>query len=568
MASWWGKNQLRGREIDPEDIFLDSSNMARLNAQQLEGRIERPVSTFAIVFVGVLFAFVALVYAGQAFNLQILKGKAYADISRNNRLDRSVLFATRGIITDRSGTELAWNEPQEDVASSTTPFALRSYTGAAGFSHLLGFIRYPKADASGEWWREEYTGVAGAEHFFNDILAGQNGSLMSETDARGKLVREDIVDPPKNGDTLKLSIDASLQTKLEETLANHAKSQGFQGGAGVIMDVHTGELLSLVSFPEYDNAAFGNGDSDAIAAANANPAKPLLDRAVAGVYAPGSIVKPIFAAAGLQEGIITPETQIFSSGQLELPNPYDPNNPSIFKDWKAHGLMDLRHAIAVSSDVYFYEVGGGFGAQKGLGIAKIDEYARKFGLGSATGFRVENEADGTIPTPEWKAKVFNGDPWRIGDTYHTAIGQYGFQVTPLQVVRYVAAIANGGRLMTPQIVADGPSASKSVGISDANLQVVREGMRMAVHSQYTDRTERALDMDGIDIAGKTGTAQIGVHNENMNSWAIGFWPYENPKYAFAVVLEKGPAGTLSGAAPAMTNFFYWLRDTKPEYVSH
>jgi penicillin-binding protein 2 len=222
----------------------------------------------------------------------------------------------------------------------------------------------------------------------------------------------------------------------------------------------------------------------------------------------------------------------------------------------------MRRAIAVSSDVYFYAIGGGFQDQKGLGIAKIDEYARRFGFGALTGFIFDGEAEGVIPTPEWKEKVFD-DPWRLGDTYNTAIGQYGFQVSPLQVVRYVGALANGGTLLTPQLVMGATAEAKNVGVSDAELQVVREGMRAAV----TDGgTAAALNISGIEIAGKTGTAQVGAHNEYMNSWAIGFWPASKPKYAFAVVLEKAPAGTNSGAAPAMSNFFYWLRDTKPEYL--
>lgn len=557
----WSR-RFRGREIDPEDIFLDSQNRAQLDGQQLEGRIERPVSRFAIGFVGVIFALVAIVYAGQAFNLQILNGAAYADISRNNRLERDVLFSSRGIITDRNGKELAWNEPKTDASSTTLPYAKRQYIDAPGFSHILGFVRYPKADASGSWWREEYTGVSGAEHAFDAMLAGKNGSIMSETDARGSLVREDILDPPQDGQTLKLSVDADLQAKLAEILQAHAIANNFRGGAGMIIDVHTGELLAMTSFPEYDTAAFSEGDSTAIAAANESKTVPLLNRAVAGVYAPGSIVKPMFAAAALHEGLISPEKKILSTGSISIPNPYFPDKPSIFKDWRAHGWVDMRRAIAVSSDVYFYAIGGGFEDQKGLGIAKIDEYARKFGFGTTGGFVLGGEEEGTIPTPEWKQQVF-GEDWRLGDTYNTAIGQYGFQVTPLQVIRYVAALANGGTLYDAHLVAGEKPHGVSVGLTDAELQVVREGMRAAV----TDGgTAAALNIAGLELAGKTGTAQVGARNEYMNSWAIGFWPASDPKYAFAVVLERAPAGTLSGAAPAMSNFFYWLRDTKPEYL--
>lgn len=560
MSLWGNRNEFQRHDITPEDIFLDATNRANLDALQFEGRIERPVAARAIIAVGAVFTFAILVFAAQAINLQIVQGETYADISRNNRIDRSVLFADRGVIYDRSDTELAWNA----VASSSEEFAFRAYIDKPGFAHLLGFVNYPKADSTGTWWREDYSGAAGAERIFNDTLAGKNGSSMAETNAKGSLVREDIVDPPDNGQPLHLSIDADVQGELARILQAHAANQRFQGGAAAIMDVRTGELLALTSFPEYDNEAFSRGDGTVIAAANTDPVKPLLNRAVAGLYTPGSIVKPFFAAAALSEGIITPEKQILSTGSISIPNPYDPSKPSIFRDWKAHGYTDMRRALAVSSDVYFYAIGGGYQDQAGLGIERIDEYAQRFGLGVLTGIIFQNEAEGVIPTPAWKESVFDGDPWRLGDTYNTAIGQYGFQITPIQAVRATAAMANGGTLHTPHIEKDARVDGESIGIDDEHLRVAREGMRAAV----TDGgTAAALNISGIELAGKTGTAQVGVRNEFMNSWVIGFWPASNPKYAFAVVLEKAPAGTLSGAAPAMSNFFHWLRDNKPEYIN-
>jgi cell division protein FtsI/penicillin-binding protein 2 len=171
-------------------------------------------------------------------------------------------------------------------------------------------------------------------------------------------------------------------------------------------------------------------------------------------------------------------------------------------------------------------------------------------------------------------EIFGEDePWRLGDTYITSIGQFGFQITVLQAVRFVSAIANGGTLVTPHVrqkprslLFAFESSEHSVGISDDYLRVAREGMRDAVSSHWESRTARALDMSGIEIAAKTGTAELGERNQFMNSWVVGFWPASNPKYAFAVVLEKAPAGTLSGAAPAMRGFFEWLIHNKKEYV--
>lgn len=564
-------------EIAPDEIFLDSSNLPSHNATQFEGRVERPVAPRALLTVGAVFTLVALAFAMRAFSLQVADGEMYAEISKNNTLERSILFATRGVIYDRTGKELAWNEAAPVLAgasSSTSAYALRTYTSLPGLSHVLGFVQYPKADARGLWWRETYTAISGVELSFDSLLAGANGARMVERNALGGIERENIIAPQRNGTHLTLSIDAELQSKLYTLLWAHARKQGFQGGAAAIMDVRTGELLALTSFPEYDNQAFTNGETKAVRATSNDSATPLLDRAVSGLYAPGSIVKPIFAAAALNEDIISPEKQILSTGAISVPNPYDPAHPSLFRDWAVHGLVDMRTALAVSSDEYFYTIGGGYGGQAGLGIARLDEYARKFGLGVPTGIALAGESSGVIPTPEWKAATFGpDDPWRIGNTYHTAIGQYGFQVTPVQAVRFIAAMANGGKLLVPHLTARLASGGASstpeyttVNIPDSDLQVVRDGMRLAVTSDRKDATVKILNMPQIHIAAKTGTAQIGTRNQYMNSWSVGFWPAENPRYAYAVVLEKASAGTLSGAAPGLRPFFEWLAAYHPEYI--
>ena len=565
MSGW--SLRKRVHEIAPDEIFLDASNLPGHESAQFEGRVVPTLSKRVTLVVGVFFFLVAASFGARAFSLEVLGGNSYASISKENTLDHSVVFATRGLVLDRTGKELAWNEAADPADASTTPFALRRYTTLPGFSHLLGFIAYPKSDKAGSWWRDSYTPMSGIELSFNDTLGGKNGSSMIETDAHQKIQRQDIVAPPENGTDLKLSIDADVQTKLYTLLSAHAREQGFDGGAVVVMDVHTGEVIAMTSFPQYDNNAFTAGDVAAVRWASNSSATPLLNRAVSGLYAPGSIVKPIFAAAALNEGIISPDKIIVSTGAISLPNPYDPSHPSLFRDWTVHGPIDMRTALAVSSDEYFYTIGGGYGGQAGLGIGKIDEYAQKFGLSKVTGIQLRGEQDGLIPTPAWKAIAFPEDPtWRIGDTYHTAIGQYGFQITPIQAVRYIAAIANGGKLLTPQLTASSTPQFTNLGIPDSYLQVVREGMRLAVTSNRTDATVKFFNIHGIELAAKTGTAQLGYHNESMNSWSVGFWPASNPHYAYAVVLEHAPAGTLSGAAPGMLPFFQWLIANHPEYL--
>ncbi len=585
MSRWFRTK--KAYEIAPDEIFLDSSNLPQHETSQFEGRVVSRLSREVPRWVGLAFMLVILLFGARVFSLEVLKGETYAEISRENTLERSILFATRGLIVDRTGTKLAWNEMSEDAASSS-PFALRKYTAAPGLAHLLGFIQYPRADKSGAWWREEYAGMSGSELAFDDIVGGANGSQMVERDAVGVVQRENIVTPAMHGKDLVLSIDAEVQSQLYKTLSAHARAQRFEGGAAVIMDVHTGEILALTSFPEYDNQAQTDGIGTVIRSASENPQKPFLNRAISGLYVPGSIVKPIFAAAALNEGIISSEKEILSTGAISIPNPYDPDKPTIFRDWTVHGLVDMRTALAVSSDEYFYTIGGGYESQKGLGIAKLDEYARRFGLSQPTGIALRGEAEGVIPTPEWKLEVFGpDDPWRIGNTYHTAIGQYGFQITPIQAAVFTAAIANGGKVLVPTLVvrpvrsfenlntaipwltSNGASSTvefTSVGIPDAYLQVVREGMRMAVTSPRSDATVKILNMPRIQIAAKTGTAQLGLKNEWVNSWSVGFWPSDHPRYAYAVVLEHAPAGTLSGAAPGLRPFFEWLAATHPEYI--
>jgi penicillin-binding protein 2 len=235
-----------------------------------------------------------------------------------------------------------------------------------------------------------------------------------------------------------------------------------------------------------------------------------------------------------------------------------------YKDNKAHGWVDMRRALAVSSNVYFYTIGGGYGDQKGLGIGRIEQYTKMFGLGDVTGINMQGEAKGNIPSPEWKEKVFNGDDWRIGDTYNTSIGQYGFQVTPIEMARAVAALANSGTLVTPSITEPvDPATFQKLSFQEEDMQVVREGMRMVV----TEASGQLLNSLPFSVAAKTGTAQVGIQKRYVNAWMVGFFPYEEPRYAFVFLMEHGPGGeAVVGASRAALPFFTQLAENMPEYV--
>lgn len=542
-------------ELAPDEIFLDATNLPDFNQNSLEGRLEKPLSprSYAGITLSIGLVFIALV--AQAANLEIRQGDAFASQSERNRLRPTVLFAQRGAVLDRNGTPLIGNEVSDDGTVT------RTYA-SPGFSHLLGYVSYPKKDSSGNYYDTDITGLAGVEAAFNDTLAGENGTLLVEEDARGTIQSQGSVKPTKNGENLTLSVDARAQRAFYDSIKELADKTPFQGGAAVLMDVETGEVHALVSYPEYDsNILSSGGPSDVIAAYSKDSREPYLDRAISGLYTPGSIVKPIEAAGVLSDKIISPEKTIYSSGSITVPNVYDPTRPSVFKDWKALGAMDVRHAVAWSSDVYFYTVGGGFGDQKGLGIDRLNYWFRLFGYTKGTGIELPREASGEVPTPAWKEKTF-GDPWRLGDTYHTAIGQYGTRITVLEAARSIAAIANGGKLIKPTIVKGAPLSGESIPVDPAALQIVREGMRLGA----TEGTSIGLnDLSFVQVAGKTGTAQLGVHNEFYNMWAVGFWPYNKPKYVYVVLMDHGPAGTSVGAVYATHNALTALHQTAPEY---
>lgn len=553
------KNRIK--DIDPDEIFLDSQNLPHFNISQFEGRLEKPISAKTFISLGIFCLLIFCLFFARSFFMQAVHGDEYLQKSNNNMLRDTLLFPQRGVIYDRNSRKLAWNIA---ASSSTAEFSLRKYYDSPGLSSLIGYLKYPQKDNSGFYYNEDFIGEDGVEKFFNDTLAGTNGLRIVETDANGKIQSESIEREPVDGENINLSIDSDIQTELYNTIANLAGQVGFTGGAGIIMDVNTGEIIAMTSFPEYDSQIMTDRtDTKAINQFLNNKNNPFLDRALNGLYAPGSIVKPFMALAALSENIIDPSTKILSTGSISVPNPYDPEHPSVFLDWRPQGWVDMEQAIAVSSDVYFYEVGGGYENQKGLGINLIDKYMGMFGFGKDLPSGFFEGSAGTVPSPMWKAENFNNDNWLLGDTYHTAIGQYGWQVTPVQMARAVASIANSGKLMTPSILSGGnPNDFTQLNINKDYYDIVHTGMRMDVEGGVAV----GLNVPYVAIAAKTGTAQLGVNNQFTNSWVTGFFPYDNPEYAFAVVMESGPSKNTIGGVYVMRQVFDWMEANKPQYL--
>lgn len=549
-------------EIAPDEIFIDSKNLPNFDEYQFEGRLERPITRRAILIAGMLFVVAGLALISRTWFLQITKGEAYSVLSERNSLRNTLIFAPRGLIQDRNGVSLVSN-----IANTEHPeYPSREYTDLPGFAHLLGYVEYPKKDTYGVYYRYEFKGKDGVEAYYNDLLAGENGVRITERNVLGGVESESVIKPPRYGLNLELSIDSRLQTTLYELMRNLSVSNNFFGGAAIVMDVHTGEIVAMTNYPEFDPTIVSEGtDTVAINKYINDKRQPFLDRAVTGLYTPGSIVKPFIALGALTEKTVDPKKQILSTGSISIPNPYDKSKKSVFNDWKAHGWVDMRKALAVSSDVYFYAIGGGYDDQIGLGIAKIKQYMQTFGFGTAGNNTLLLNVAGTLPDPQWKKENFDNEPWRIGDTYNTSIGQYGMQVTPIQAVRAIAAIANGGTLVDPTLLKNGNQGkifSKDLGFSPKNLQVIQEGMRDAVLLG----TAKNLDIPKVSIAAKTGTAELGSKKQYVNSWIEGFFPYENPRYAFVVLMERGPHENTVGALYVIRQFFEWLSVDVPEYL--
>ena len=411
----------------------------------------------------------------------------------------------------------------------------------------------------------EISGQAGIEKKYNELLSGSNGSELIETDALGQTISNNTILVPENGENLYTSIDTYIQHYLYEAIKHQAEITGFKGGAGSIMNIHTGELVAFTSYPEFDPYTLAEGsDVEKIEGFFNDPHKPFLNRVLSGVYSPGSIVKPFLGIAALNEGLITENTRILSTGRIEVPNRFNPEEPSIFRDWRpgGHGITDIRHAIADSVNTFFYAIGGGWNGQEGLGIDRIDQYIEMFGIAQKTGIDFGNESLGTIPNPEWKEQTFDDGTWRVGDTYITSIGQFGFQVTPIQMTRAIAALANNGKLLQPLLVKGEPIITPiDTSIRIEHYQLIRQAMRDTV----TQGTAGIINTPAVHMAAKTGTAQVGVDNEFYNSWVIGFFPYENPEYAFSIVMERAPDGKDGSAGRAMRTFIDSVTLEYPEF---
>ena len=421
----------------------------------------------------------------------------------------------------------------------------RKYEKGECMSNIIGYVGKINQDElknNADYSLTDYIGKNGLEYTYEKILKGEHGQVRVEVDSDGGVKQELGIKPPVSGDKLVLNIDSKLQQKAYEILGEILEvNETATGGALVALDPRDGAVLSLVSYPSYNNNLFAEGikkeDFDNFLN---NPLKPMNNKAISGVYPPGSVYKPLVASMGLEEGVIGGDTVLNCTGSISI-------NSWVFRDWKTHGLTDLKKAIAESCNTYFYAVGGGWNEIEGLGVSKMSKYSKYFGLGELSGIDLPSEVPGTVPDNEWKFKNI-GERWYIGDSYHLSIGQGFLATTPLQIANATAVIANGGVLFQPQIVDkvvveddyEYQVESKVIRenfISQENLKKVREAMRETV---LTGSGRNLLDMK-TEVAGKTGTAQFG-NLKNTHSWFVSLAPYDNPEIVTAVLIETGGEG--------------------------
>lgn len=452
----------------------------------------------------------------------------------------------------------------------------RYYPNGPIFSSVVGYVgRVSQTDLvnNPKLTANDFVGKMGIEKEYDTVLQGTPGVNIKFTDAYGKVLGEQQQSAPTIGGSVHLTIDGGLQTEMYNAIQNELTILGRQVGVGLAINPQTGAVLGLVNVPGFDNNAFENPASSSAEIQNylTSPLKPLFNRILSGQFQPGSTIKPLDAVAALKEGVITPNRQLYSPGYLMVPDPYNSSTPTRYADWEPHGYVNLAAALAQSSDVYFYIVGGGSPASTtpllnnavdygitGLGPSRLYHWWQTFGLGKPTGIDLPGEATGFLPTPAWWNTV-STRPWSLGDTYNVSIGQGSLAVTPIQLLSYIDAIANGGTIYKPFLNAsDTPVVSENLTYLLPQIQQVQQGMLAGV----ADPRGTAYTMDNLpaQACAKTGSAQV-KNNQEENALFVGYFPCVNPRIALLILIENSKQGSLN-AVPIAKNIFDWYYNNR------
>ena len=479
---------------------------------------------------------------------------------------------------------------------------VREYIYGDRLSHVLGFMGPIPAAFAQDYGERGYTnpnervGLNGVEYSYQTELRGRPGYRNIEVDILGREMRTvgEVIEPVP-GANLYLTIDWRLQRIMTDALLAKMEEVEAPWGVTIAMNPKTGEILGMVSLPSYDNNVFAERINEDYLALERDERRPLINYAIGGLYPPGSVFKMVPATAALSEGVITPETTIVDAGPIYLPNRYFPNDPSQaqeFVSWNhklgiAHGPLNVVRALALSNDIFFYWLGGGYPQSQfqGLGQRRLAEWTRLFGYGDPTGIDLPGEVGAIVPNDQWKRQLY-AETWTTGDSYNMAIGQGYVLSTPLQVLVSTAAIANGGDVVIPQVVhqivdaAGGlqrdyaTKVARHIPASPEIISTVQQGMWEAVNGAAG--TAYAAKVEGVNVAGKTGTAEFCEYipeeedcrrdekdNLPFHAWFVAYAPYEDPEIAVVTFVYDGGEGSAVAVPVTQQILEAYFREVNP-----
>lgn len=542
------------------------------------------------LFIGILLLGLGVLYA-RLFALTVVEGGRFKKISEGNRIREQKIPSGRGVLYDRNGVALVRNIPlfissdgeqffeskpasvsgkftetiaREYIYDDITAHVL-GYTGLISDEQLQAFSQRKVQSGKKEYQAGDIVGKIGIEESYDELLAGKDGRQLVEVDALGNVIRTLGRVEPVVGNNINLTLDIKLQKIAAEQL------QG-KKGAVVISEPTTGAILALYSSPSFNPNQFIRGNN--LQQLLSDSQRPLFNRAISGLYPPGSTFKIIPATAALQEGVIDKNTQIEDIGILKA-GEFSFGNWYFLQYGKKDGFLNVVGAIKRSNDIFFYKLG------EMVGIDTLAKWARKMGVGQRLGIDIEGEAQGLMPDTQWNLQT-KGEPWYLGNTYHVAIGQGDVLVTPLQVNAWTNIVANGGKLCRPHLLSnlsDLSNLCKDIGIKKETINLVREGMLGACSPGGTGwplfnfgvnppAGGEKLQIDGVDfldpppasgsakvtigipVACKTGTAEFGDLKAHTHAWITAFAPVFHPQISVTVLIEEGGEGS-SAAGPVV-----------------
>lgn len=481
---------------------------------------------------------------------------------------------------------------------------VREYVYSELTSHVLGFMGPIPADQVQNYTDRGYAnlnesvGLSGLEYEYQDRLRGTPGVETLEVDILGRVQRtvgETV--PPVPGENLILSIDIRLQRVMHNALLEAVKAKNETNAVSIAINPQTGEILGMVSLPAFDNNVMAEGLGQGYVALEQDPDKPLINYAIGGLYPPGSTFKIVTASGAMEEGVISPDTIIVDNGPIYLPNRFFPNDLSQaqkFVSWNHkyginHGRINVIQALALSNDIFFYWVGGGYlELFKGMGETLLAKWTALFGYGELSGVDLPGEVSAEIPDDQWKRQVW-AESWVTGDSYNMAIGQGYLLSTPLEVLMSVVPIANGGTLYEPRLLrqvvdAQGglqqdytPVVKRKLNLQPTTLQAVRQGLWSAVNDSFGTAPNGRIP--GVVVAAKTGTAEFCKwlpeeqdcerdKDDNLltHAWYVAYAPFDNPQIAVVVFIYSGGEGS-EAATPVATQIMQaYFEQIRPDLI--